>query len=231
MKIHRSTICAAALGVMAGGVLLATGGCSSNSSNPTVDSGAATTSSSMATSKEGSSSSSSGTSTSSSSSPTSNGDAGTDSSVEDAGCTTLNVFNFLAWCSGNINGTTKIDDNDATPGVTTTTTVCLPPGDVTLMASALSSKFELGPDPWISISAADGGRSAPMSGTLSADGGTSTATVTLGTAPGCVLLCCPFASGVHDGIDAGPNVMAGCTPTQNTFGGDGGDGGFVSLCP
>jgi hypothetical protein len=234
MKIRRTMICAVALGVMADGVLLMMGGCSSNSSpNSTPDSG---TNGSSGTSSSGGSSSgiSSGSSSAGSSSGTSGGDAGTDSSTEDAGCTTLNLYNFKAWCSGTINGTTDINDNDATPGTTTTTTVCLPPGAASLVASPLNSNFELGPNPWIFISGTDGG---PMSGTIGTDGGTdggtatSTTTVTLGTAPGCVLLCCPFTSGVHGGVEAGPGEMSGCTPGQTGFGGDGGDGGFASLCP
>lgn len=234
MKIHRATIWAVALGVIANGVLLTTGGCSSNgSSNSTPDSG---TGASSGTSSSGGSSSgtSSGSSSAGSSSGSSSSDAGTDSSTVDAACTTLNLYNFKAWCSGTINGTTNINDNDATPGTTTTTTVCLAAGPASLVASPLNSTFELGPNPWIFISGTDGGL---MSGTIAADGGpdggtaTSTTTVTLGTVPGCVLLCCPFASGFHGGIDAGPGEMSGCTPDESGFGGDGGDGGFVSLCP
>jgi hypothetical protein len=245
MKMHRATIGGAALGVMAVGVLLATGGCGSNSSNSTPDSGttgSATATSSSHTSSSGTSSVGSSTTTTSSSSGASGSDAGADAGDAgadaahtdggDAGCTTLNVYNFKAWCSGTINGTTNIV---STPlGTTTTTSVCLPPGAVSLAASAVNG-FELGPDPWISVSAADGGGSAPVSGTLSADGGTSTTTVTLGTAPGCVLLCCPFAMGVHGGLDAGPEEMSGCTsgyPGFSPGGGDAGEAGpFTALCP
>jgi hypothetical protein len=99
--------------------------------------------------------------------------------------------------------------------------VCLPHGAVDLVASPVNSGFELGPTPWVSISGADGGASGPTSGTL-ADGGTdggaatSTTTVTLGSAPGCVLLCCPFTNGT------------GC---NDSFAGFGGDAGFTAMCP
>lgn len=238
MKIHRATICALALGVLADGVLLTVGGCSNSNSSPnsTPDSGSTGTSSNggTSTSTGTSSGSSSAGSSTGSSSGTSSSDAGMDSSTEDAGCTTLNLYNFKAWCSGTINGTTPINDNDATAGTTTTTTVCLPPGAVSLVTSPLNANFELGPNPWIFISGTDGGL---MSGTIVADGGpeggtaTSTTSVTLGTTPGCVLLCCPFASGFHGDVEAGPDAMSGCTPDETGFGGDGGDGGFVALCP
>ena len=101
----------------------------------------------------------------------------------DAGCVTVNVYNFLSWCSVSVNG----------GGFSTAAsqTVCVSPGSVPLEAEAKNGTFKLGPDPWLYISGA-GGTDSGEPGTI--DAGVSGATVVVGSSPGCVLVCCPFSS-------------------------------------
>jgi len=200
----------------------AIGGCGSKSSgNSTAtneDGGeedSATGSSGGSSSGAGSSGSSSGAgsssgSSSSSSSGSSGGvaEASTDGAVEaasssggtteagastdgggDAGCTTLDLYNFDSWCSVSIGG--------AATSTSGTQSVCVTPGAISLVAEPKSSTFELGPDPWVYLSGA-GGTDSGIAGTIVGDGGvgsTSTTSITVGSTPGCVLVCCPFTNG------------------------------------
>jgi hypothetical protein len=119
-------------------------------------------------------------------------DAATDSSppseagmtdAGDAGCVTLNVYNFLSWCSVSVNG--------GGFSSAASQTVCITPGSIPLEAKPKNSAFELAPDPWLYISG-PGGTDSGEPGAI--DGGVSAATVVVGSTPGCVLVCCPFSS-------------------------------------
>jgi hypothetical protein len=209
----------------------AVGGCSSKSSGnntTTNEDGGEEDGGSSSSSGAGSSSSSSGAASSSSSSggvaEASVAEASTEAgSTEagtstDAGCTTLNVYNFKDWCTVSVNGTAlSFPPNSAATGGTAS--VCVAPGAVALVASPESATFELGADPWVYISGT-GGTDSGIPGTIVGEGGvgsTSTTTVNVGSTPGCVLVCCPFSS---DG--------SGC---NSAFSGYSGDGGFTSNCP
>jgi hypothetical protein len=109
--------------------------------------------------------------------PSDGGDAG------DAGCVTLNVYNFLAWCSVSVNA--------GAFSTAASQTVCVSPGSIPLEAKPKNSAFELAPDPWLYISG-PGGTDSGEPGVI--DGGVSAAAVVVGSTPGCVLVCCPFSA-------------------------------------
>jgi hypothetical protein len=115
----------------------------------------------------------------------------------DAGCVMLNVYNFDGWCSVSVNG------GAFSPAPSQN--VCVSPGSVALAAMAASSTFELGPDPWLSISGT-GGTDSGTAGML--DGGVTSTTVNVGSTPGCVLVCCPFSSNGSGCTSAFPGFTA-----------------------
>jgi hypothetical protein len=127
-------------------------------------------------------------------------EAGVDSGV-DAGCVELTVKNYLTWCTLSVNGTAIVPNNS--PGSTSSTTVCVPPGTTDLVASPISTTFELGPDPWHDTSgdhgSGDPGTQADVDGGVHA---TSSTTVVTTTGSACVWACCPFTDGT------------GCTTTN-----------------
>jgi hypothetical protein len=158
-------------------------------------------SSSGGSSSGGSSSSSGGVTTDAGEAGTS--EAGASADGGDASCTTLSVFNFKSWCSVTVNGGTASTAAELPAA-------CLPEGSVTLTAAPASGTFELGPDPWVYISGT-GGTDSGVAGTVV--GSTSTATVVLGSTPGCVLVCCPFTNGT------------GCTSAESGY------TAFLANCP
>jgi hypothetical protein len=125
---------------------------------------------------------------SNSSRPTAPEDGGADGS-----CTTLTIYDFESSCKVSIDG--------GAPSAAAKTSVCVAPfSELTLVASAASAAFELGPNPWVGtnepVSVIDSGSSSP----------TSTAGITVdGTTPGCLLVCCPHTDGT------------GCYPTQSGY--------------
>ena len=97
----------------------------------------------------------------------------------------LTIMNFASWCSVSVNGATSVTDS--------TQVVCVHDGTIPVTATAASSSFILGN--WYGTSG-DTGSGDP--GTVA--GGTSSTTVVVSGAKGCVSICCPFANGT------------GCTP-------------------
>jgi hypothetical protein len=199
--------------IVTGAVALAggTGGCGSSSSNspPTGDDGSAlndtgtgmdsasetsTLQDSAAEAATGSDGGSEGSATDGAAEGGGPSDAATDTSSQgeggmptdggDAGCVTLNVYNFATWCSVSVNG--------GAFSAGASQTVCVAPGSIALEAQAKNAAFELGPDPWVYISG-PGGTDSGTAGML--DGGVSSTTVVVGSNPGCVLVCCPFTNG------------------------------------
>jgi hypothetical protein len=175
-------------------------GCSSssktNGNNPE-DAGNELDGEPAASSSSGGAASSSGSSSGAASSSGSSSGGSTDAATEagpsadagDAGCTTLNVYNFDEWCSVSVNGAATSPNG--------LQTVCVPPGSITLVAEPKNGTFELGPDPWVYISGA-GGTDSGTAGTIVGDGGvgsTSTTAVVVGSTPACVVVCCPFTGG------------------------------------
>jgi hypothetical protein len=114
---------------------------------------------------------------------TSPSEAGMSEDGGDAGCVMLNVYNFFSWCQVSVNG--------GSFSSAASQMVCVAPGSIALAAEPGNSTFELGPDPWVYISG-PGGTDSGRPGTL--DAGVSATTVTVGSNPGCVLVCCPFSS-------------------------------------
>jgi hypothetical protein len=70
-------------------------------------------------------------------------------------------------------------------------TTCVAPGTIALQAGPASTTFELGSDTWVYVSGT-GGTTTGTAGVVS--GGMTSENVTVGTTPGCVLVCCPFSS-------------------------------------
>ena len=134
---------------------------------------------------------------------TSGPDASPDAAAEsgtDAGCVSLTVKNYLTWCTLSVNGQTLVNDNG--PGSTSSSTTCVPPGTIDLVASPISTAFELGPDPWHDTSgdhgSGDPGTQADLDGGVHA---TSSTTVVATSGSACVWACCPFTDGT--GCSAG----------------------------
>jgi hypothetical protein len=100
----------------------------------------------------------------------------------------LKVKNYIAWCSFTVNGgAASIAEED---------TVCVPPGTVTLAATARAT-FELGADPWHDV---NGDTGSGVAGARTSPGGVPTSTTTVTVAPGtpkCVWVCCETA-GIMD---------------------------------
>ena len=96
----------------------------------------------------------------------------------------LTVKNYLSWCSVSVDG-----------GTASTAAVQMKPitsaGAKSLVATAASATFEIGPGMWHHT---DGDTGSGEAGTVS--GPMSTATVSVTTsASKCVWVCCPFANG------------------------------------
>jgi hypothetical protein len=94
------------------------------------------------------------------------------------------VLNYLSWCS------VAVADHAASSGASQT--VCVPPGAVSLSATALTG-FKLGTAPWHRT---NGDQGSGEQGTIVGQGSaaTSTATATVSGAK-CVWVCCEFAAG------------------------------------
>jgi hypothetical protein len=97
--------------------------------------------------------------------------------------TALTVKNYLSWCSVSVNG------GAASSGATQTVNVT--PGPITLVATAASTTFKLGPNMWHHVDGTTGNTGVP--GTVA--GAMSTATITVGATAACAWVCCPFANG------------------------------------
>ncbi|HEX4446413.1 MAG TPA: hypothetical protein VH044_06750, partial [Polyangiaceae bacterium] len=94
-------------------------------------------------------------------SSTSDSSTAVDSSTPDAApaCVDLKVKNYIAWCSFTVNGgAASIAEED---------TVCVPPGTVTLAATARAT-FELGADPWHDV---NGDTGSGVAGARTSPGG------------------------------------------------------------
>jgi hypothetical protein len=101
----------------------------------------------------------------------------------DAGTVAVTLFNFDSWCTLTANGTAVT----SSPQIV----YVAPNSTVTLIATPLSSSFEIGPDPW---QFSDGGAAQ---GATSGSGATETSTLSfsIGSSPQCIQVCCPFSSG------------------------------------
>jgi hypothetical protein len=119
----------------------------------------------------------------------------------------VTVHNFDSWCTVSLKG--------ATTSVATSYQACVPDGNsVPIVVGPASGTFELGPDPFVRFSGLEvpDGSAVVQAG----DGGvgsTSTATVGVSTADGCVLVCCPFTGGT------------GCDPSFTGY------SAFLTQCP
>jgi hypothetical protein len=99
-----------------------------------------------------------------------------------AGTFPLTVKNYDLWCSVSVNGGTFSTNVQQLVNVL--------PGTIQLAAKPASAMFELGPAPWHDT---DGDTGSGELGTVS--NGTSSTTITVGSAAKCVWVCCPFTSG------------------------------------
>jgi hypothetical protein len=108
------------------------------------------------------------------------GSGGVDSGADGASCVDLTVLNYLGWCSVSVAG--------AAASIAASQTVCVPPGAVSLSATALTG-FKLGTAPWHRT---DGDQGSGEQGTIV--GQVSTAKATVSSAK-CVWVCCEFAAG------------------------------------
>ncbi len=169
--------------------------------------GSSSGSSGAGSSSSGGASSSGGTDGGGEGGATDSGEAGAE-----GGCPaglTLTVHNFDNWCTVSLNG--------AATNVSASYESCAGVGSgASIVVGPASSAFELGPNPFVSISGAE----VPDAGTrITGDGGFgSTRTVDVGnsgvSSTGiCVLLCCPFADGT------------GCDSSQSGY------TTFLSDCP
>jgi hypothetical protein len=102
-------------------------------------------------------------------------DAGTDSGTP---CVTLTVHNPRVWCNISVNG--------ATASSALEQKVCLPPGTVQVVSTAINGTFQLG-----NWHGTQGDTGSGESGTLAGSNSTANVVLTSGTA--CVWMCCPFA--------------------------------------
>jgi hypothetical protein len=98
----------------------------------------------------------------------------------------LTVNNYASWCTVSVAG--------ATTSISASQVVCLPPGNVTLVASPRDSTFILGPDPW-HLTAGDNGSGDPGAQVDAGVNSTSTTHVVLTSGSTCVWACCPFSNG------------------------------------
>jgi hypothetical protein len=121
-------------------------------------------------------------------------DAGTNGEV------TLQVLNFLSWCSVTINGGAASSAPSVTASVAKGSTA-------TIAVTPASSAFTIGPDPWLGVTQ-NGGAAAPGTDKGSGATETSTATVVVGTGNQCVSVCCEL-----------PNNGPPACPTTNPCGG------------
>src|SRR5690242_18937388 len=103
-------------------------------------------------------------------------------STAPAGTVPLTVKNYLDWCSVSVAGGAFSADGIQVVDVA--------PGTISLVARPASAAFELAPRMWHHT---DGDLGAGDSGAVSA--GQSTTAKTVGAAPACVWVCCPFADG------------------------------------
>ena len=95
----------------------------------------------------------------------------------------LTVKNYLDWCSVSVGGGAFSAD--------AVQVVNVMPGTIPLVAQPASTMFELAPGMWHHT---DGDAGTGDSGVVA--GGQSSAVKTVGTAPACVWVCCPFTTGV-----------------------------------
>ncbi len=114
------------------------------------------------------------------------GDSGTAADGSDGGCggstpVALTVLNFDAWCSVAIAG--------GTASTSSSQTVCVAAGPVTIVATPNGSSFAIGTDPWFGVDQNDGG-AAPGTDNGSGSTETTTATVTVSSGSRCVSVCC-----------------------------------------
>ncbi len=129
-------------------------------------------------------------------------DGGSDATVEagppaeagatDSGCSgatpvALKVANYLNWCSVSIAG------GAATTAATQT--VCVASGAVTLVATAASATFELGPAPWHDTVGDHDGSGDPGQVTGTGLAAMSTTMVDVSGTSACAWVCCPLADG------------------------------------
>lgn len=99
-----------------------------------------------------------------------------------AGTYPLTVKNYLGWCSVSVDGGASSSGPEQVVDVA--------PGTIPLVAAPASTLFELAPGMWHHT---DGDHGAGDSGVVT--GGQSTAAKTVGPAPACVWVCCPFTDG------------------------------------
>jgi hypothetical protein len=170
------------------------GACSSScGGNPSTGNDAGSGSDGGSSSGSSSGMSSSGSSGGASSSGSSSGSAsssGSSSGVAEGGtdggaCTTLTIYNFDSWCTVSISG--------GATSVKASYTACVPSGgSVVVAVGPASGSFEVGPDPWVSITSGDAGVLVSV-----ADAGPdeSLVNINVGSTPVCALLCCPFTNG------------------------------------
>jgi hypothetical protein len=104
----------------------------------------------------------------------------------------LTVKNYATWCTLTANGQMVAD---GTPGVTRSSTICVPSGTINLVAKPLTG-FQLGPTPWHGTSG-DTGSGDPGTQTMVDAGTNATSTTTVVTTSGskCVWACCEFSGG------------------------------------
>jgi hypothetical protein len=101
-----------------------------------------------------------------------------------AACVELTVINHLSWCSVSVAGENAVTDDEIT--------VCVPPGEVALEATA-ESGFQLGDAPWHET---DGDTGDGEEGTVTGSGtNASSATTVTVSGEDCVWVCCPFPNG------------------------------------
>lgn len=124
-------------------------------------------------------------------------DAAIDAPMIDAppGTFALTVKNYLNWCSVSVNG--------GAASTAATQTVNVMPGTIPLTATAASAAFIIAPNMWHHTT---GDTGAGETGTVTGSGTTaqSAVTATVGGAPKCVWICCPFTNGT------GCNVAEQC---------------------
>lgn len=94
----------------------------------------------------------------------------------------LTVKNYLDWCSVSVAGGAFSADGVQVVNVA--------PGTISLVAQPASAAFELAPGMWHHT---DGDTGTGDSGVVT--NGRSSAVKTVGTAPACVWVCCPFTNG------------------------------------
>jgi hypothetical protein len=169
-------------------------GASSSSSSSGASSSSSSSSGGSASSSSGSSGSSGGTEAGSEGGSSSGvSEAGADGGCSGATPVALTVKNYETWCTLTANGSPVATGS---PGTTASSTLCVALGTVNLVASPLSTSFELGPTPWHDTSGDHGSGDPGTQANLDAGvASTSSTTVAASGTSACVWACCPFTSG------------------------------------